>query len=124
MSQKDLYNVSAIRYGVSNESKATERYIEYMKSSGNDVQAFECGVVISSTMPWLVASPDRMVIDKEFGYGLVEIKCPFTLRNLTPEETCDDTKFYCHLVNGKPELKKDHHYYYQVQGQLGLTEMV
>ena len=48
-------------------------------------------------------------------------KCPFTLGNLTPKEGCADPNFYCHLVNGKPELKKDHPYYYQVQGQLGLT---
>ena len=67
-------------------------------------------------MPWLAASPDRKVIDKEFGYGLVEIKCP-----LTPEEDCADRNFYCHLASGKPGLKKDHPYYYQVQGQLGLT---
>ena len=49
------------------------------------------------------------------------VKCPFTLRNLTPEEACADPNFHCHLVNGKPELKKDHPNYYQVQGQLGLT---
>ena len=57
----------------------------------------------------------------EFGYGLVAIKCPFTLRNLTPEEACADPNFYCHLVNGEAALKKDHPYYYQVQGQLRLT---
>ena len=121
MSKKDLSNVLAVKYGISNESKAGERYAEYMKTSGNHVQVLACGVVISNTMPWLAASPDQKVIDMEFGYGLVEIKCPFTLRNLTPEEACADPNFYCHLVNGKPELKKDHPYYYQVQGQLGLT---
>ena len=121
LSEKDLSNVAAIRYGVSNESKAANRYAEYMKDIGNNIQVLECGVIISNAMPWLAASPDRRVIDKEFGYGLVEIKCPFTLRNLTPEEACSDASFYCHLIDGKPELKKDHHYYYQVQGQLGLS---
>ena len=104
LSQKDLSNVPAIKYGLSNESKAAERYAEYMKDSGNYVQVLACGVVISNTMLWLAASPDRKVIDKEFGYGLVEIKCPFTLRNLTPEEACADPNFYCHLVNGKPSV--------------------
>ena len=42
---------------------------------------------------------------------------------MTPEETCADPNFYCHLVNGKPKLKKDHPYYYQAQSQLGLTEL-
>ena len=121
MSGKDLSNVAAIRYGMSNESKAAKRYAEYMKDIGNNIQVLECSVIISNTMPWLAASPDRRVIDKEFGYGLVEIKCPFTLRNLTPEEACSDPSFYCHLIDGKPELRKNHHYYYQVQGQLGLS---
>ena len=49
------------------------------------------------------------------------MKCPFTLRNLTPEEACVDPNIFCHLVNDKPELKKDHSSYYQVQGQLGIT---
>ena len=74
LSQKDLSNVSAVKYGISNESKAAERCAEYMKASGNYVQVLACGVVISNTMPWLAASPDRKVIDKEFGYGLVEIQ--------------------------------------------------
>lgn len=52
-----------------------------MQASSNNVKVLECGVVISNTMPRLAASPDRQVIDMEFGYGLVEIKCP-----LTPEE--------------------------------------
>ena len=121
LTQKDLSSVSAVNYGLSNESRAAQRYAEYMKASGNPVQVSDCGVVISNAMPWLAASPDRKVIDKVFGFGIVEIKCPFTLRNVTPEEACADPNFYCHLVNGKPELKKDHPYYYQVQGQLGLT---
>ena len=41
-------------------------------------------------------------------YGLLESKCPFTLWNLTPEKVCSDPRFYCHIVNGKPELKRDH----------------
>ena len=107
MSQKDLSNVSAVKYGISNESKAAEWYAEYMKASGNYVQVLACGVVILDTMPWLAASPDRKIDDRQ-GMWL-------------PEEACADPNYFCHLVNGKPELKKDHPSYYHVQGQLGLT---
>ena len=121
LSRKDLSNVSAVKYGISNESKAAECYAEYMKASGNYVQVLACGVVIPNTMPWLAASPDRKMIDKECGYGLVEI----VSFHFKTEEAWADPKFYCHLVNGKPELKKDNPYY-QVQDQLGLIwiEMV
>ena len=49
------------------------------------------------------------------GYGLLEIKCPLKLWNLTPEKACSDPRFYCHIVNGKPELKREHIF----QGHLG-----
>ena len=49
-----------------------------------------------------------MMIDNNISYGLLEIICPFTLWYLTPEKACSDPRFYCHLVIGKPELKRDH----------------
>ena len=79
----------------------------------------DSGVVISQHMPWLAASPDRKVI-ADRGYGLVEIKCPYTLRNLTPEDACKEPTFYCYLINGNPQLQRNHIYYYQIQGQLGI----
>ena len=82
LSPKDLSNVPAIRYRISNEAKAANKYAEYMTGIGHDVQVLECGLVVSSTMPWLAASPDRKVINKIL--GLVEIKCPHSLRHLTP----------------------------------------
>lgn len=60
------------------------------------IQVVECGVVISSTMPSL---PDRRMMDNIFGYGILEIKCPFYIRNLTPKKACFDPSFYCYIVN-------------------------
>lgn len=118
LTHKDLSNVSSIKYGKDNEAKAADKYVNYMKASGNPVKISESGVIVCQQMPWLAASPDRKVIDK--GYGLVEIKCPYTLRNLTPEEACKEPTFYCDLINGKPQLQRSHIYYYQIQGQLGI----
>ena len=46
-------------------------------------------------------------------FGLLEIKCP----------QCDSSQNAKCLktVNGQLKLKKGHEYYYQVQGQLGIT---
>ena len=63
-------------------------------------------------MPWLCSSPDRKVIDRDFRFGLVEIKCLYTLRNLRPEDACKDPSFYCEIVEDKPTLKRKHDYYY------------
>lgn len=51
-----------------------------------------------------------------------EIKCPYSARMLKPEATCTElSKFYCGLVIGWPALKKNHDYYYQIQGALYTT---
>jgi len=34
---------------------------------------------------------------------------------------CDETKFYCCLVEGKVTLKRNHAYFFQVQGQLAIS---
>ena len=32
-------------------------------------------------------------------YGMVEIKCPYSKREMTPEEACGDSLFCCELVD-------------------------
>ncbi|CAN7943185.1 unnamed protein product, partial [Ixodes hexagonus] len=37
---------------------------------------------------------------------------------LTPEEACGDERFCCTLIDGTVQLKREHAFYYQVQGQM------
>ena len=94
-----------------------------MYSSRRPVILFNSGLVVSMDAPFLGASPDSKVIDAgcEDPYGLVEIKCPQTKFHVIPLEACSDRTYFCEEVNGKPKLKENHQYYYQVQGQLGVT---
>ena len=59
-------------------------------------------------------------------FGLAEFKCPFSVCNLTPAEACSKPNFFCTLkVNGATpqlELKRNHPYYAQVKGQMGVTQ--
>ena len=75
----------------------------------------ECGI--------LAASPDGVVSCDDIIVGLLEIKCPYSCRNMTVRDACSEVKsFYCQLDDENCiHLKKDHHYYYQVQGAMGLT---
>jgi hypothetical protein len=41
----------------------------------------DCGLFISEHHPFLAASPDGVIGDD----GLIEIKCPYTARDFTPE---------------------------------------
>ena len=103
VNRKDISHIPAVKYGVDNESNnAASTYANYM----HPLQILNCGVVIRTKMPWLCSSPDRKVIYRDFGFGLLEIKCPYTLRNLTPEDACKDPSFYCEIVEGKPRFKR------------------
>lgn len=95
-----------------------------MCSIRRPVLLFKSGLVVAMDAPFLGASPDSKVIEKncEDQYGLVEIKCPHTKFHVTPLEACSDKTFFREEIDGKPKLKEDHDYYYQVQGQLGVTK--
>ena len=77
------------------------------------------GFVVNPVYPWLGASPDFLIGDckEPSPYGIGEVKCPFSKREMTIEEACAaDKTFYLASCSGKVGLKKNHAYYYQVQG--------
>ena len=80
--------------------------------------------MVSKSCPVLDASPDARIIDKgcSICFGLGEVKCPYTKFHVTPLEACSDPNFFMEKVNDNEcRLKRDHEYYTQVQGQMGVT---
>jgi len=76
-----------------------------------------CGLVVNSSLPWLSASPDAVLIDpSKSSVGLLEIKCPYTNRLSTVEEPSSDPNFFAEMFDGKVTLKCNHKHIYQVQG--------
>ncbi|KAE9542457.1 hypothetical protein AGLY_003318 [Aphis glycines] len=63
-------------------------------------------------------SPDGLVeLD-----ALVEIKCPANAKDFTPEDAIKNKKIKsCFIKNGNLFLNRNDNYYYQVQGQLHVT---
>ena len=83
----------------------------------------ESGIYISEH-GFLAASPDGIVTMAESGVrcGLIEIKCPYSCRNMTVHEACSKVKSFCYEnVNGNVKLKHNHQYYYQVQGAMAIV---
>ena len=71
---------------------------------------------------YLGASPDGIVLDSSGQpVKVVEVKCPFSARDKTVEQACTDKSFCCSILDGKPRLKFNSEYYYQVQGQMAIT---
>ena len=76
--------------------------------------------------PWLGASPDFLIHDEYEDmspFGLGEVKCPFSKKDQTMKESCKDPNFFLADIDGKIGLKKNHNYYYQVQGAMATLNL-
>lgn len=84
---------------------------------------FKSGLVVSMASPFLAASPEGKIIDHGCSqpFGLLEIKCPYSNFYVCPSAACLDESFFAENANEKPRLRRGHHYYFQIQGQLGIT---
>lgn len=107
------YNYNVFRYGIQNEPLA-KNYLE----SKLGTEILPCGLFIDKNLPYLAASPDGLVNSD----SIVEIKCPVSIKDYTPEEAFHEKKLKCMTYNdGNLQLKTSHVYYYQIQGQLHIT---
>ena len=122
---KGFQGNNATRYGIEHEAQAADDFRNVLQDiEGNEVNFMETGLFVDSEIPYLGASPDRMSTDKSF---LVEIKCPSSCENMHPLQGIREKKIKygmieTQIVDGveveKFTLKRNHAYYYQVQGQL------
>lgn len=71
----------------------------------------QCGLFVSANKPWLGASPDGILNDG----SIVEVKCPYSSKD---KKINDVTIPFLKKTEASFELKLDHDYYFQVQGQL------
>ena len=111
-------------WGKDNEKKALNAYKQTMHDKGHtNLVVMMSGLIINPEYAYLGASPDGIVSDPTSTNpnGLLEIKCPYQARNSTPFEAATQKGFFCNINNGTLVLKKTHHYYYQVQGQMAIS---
>ena len=111
---KDL-DTPALQYGRVNEELAIQAY---EKQTNTGVKR-PVGLVVHPKHPFLAATPDGIVSDDI----IVEVKCPKSAENTSLERLAASssglTSFF--FLDDKPELKKSHQYYTQVQCQLACT---
>jgi len=54
------HNTAAIQYGKAHEKDAISSYLDYHRSRGIAIEMRKC---VDVSLPWLAASPDRIVTD-------------------------------------------------------------
>ena len=79
-----------------------------------NIEFHETGLHVLESHPYIGASPDMLVECECHGPGIVEIKCPYSICEQTPNP--DNYKH----VDGDGKLKPTSPYYYQIQGQMGV----
>lgn len=107
----------AINWGCEHENAALEAY-----QQRTAIEVDVCGLFLSIEFPFLGATPDGLMYTGLGMIAVVEVKCPYKHRNSTIIDACKDSKFCLTISDlGEPRLKRNHDYYYQIIGQLGIT---
>ena len=119
MKDQPCIQTKSMKHGISMEPVAKRAYMCVMKSEHKLFKGRECGLIVHIDKSYVAASPDLLVECKCCGEGLCEIKCPESIKHQKPS------------VNNVPYLdidkertvvvKKKHPYYFQIQGQMGIT---
>ena len=126
--QPKNFSTAATQYGIENEQVAIKEYIIHQHKNGHpELAVVPSGILINSAYPFLGTSPDGAVHDPsnlQQPFGFLEVKCPYSARNISPEEACTASTFCCEwdVTNGQIKLKETHQYYAQIQGQMGIGE--
>ena len=111
--EKMKFVSNATAWGCSHEKVAKETYMKMRSKQHTDFQIRESRLILNSCYPHLGASLDGVVNCYYHGYGCLEIKCPYCLRDASPEEVAEGASFL--EKDTKVALDKNHSYYYQMQ---------
>ncbi|CAG9134964.1 unnamed protein product [Plutella xylostella] len=120
VTSKNLSNVPSIAYGKENEGQALQQLAHQEK-----IKISKCGLFVHKAHCFLAATPDGIYQDNEGKTGVVEVKCPLSAKDMNPDNAIIDKKitFWKHdIKNNQFRVDKNHNYYYQIQGQLEVTE--
>ena len=110
-----------IAFGVKFEEKARQMWINSHKFKHKGCKVTVPGLILSSETPYLGATPDGIVECPMCATALLEIKCLSSKRSFHPKVALVMLNICEKLNNGYIVMKKDHRYYYQVQGQMAVT---
>lgn len=73
-------NVASLQYGKRNEHLA----IDALRGLYG-IEIKPCGLFVDKTLPFLGATPEGLINNE----GIIEVKCPYSARHLTPEDAIE-----------------------------------
>lgn len=105
----------ALQYGRLNGPEAVRQY-----EKEKNVKVLPCGLFVDLHIGFLAATPDGLIEPN----GIIEVKCPISIRTLGIKFAVKNKKSFYLKYNENTQqiyLNKNHEYYYQIQGQLHIS---
>ena len=81
-----LNSLPFVRWGRANEDKAASEFFKQIVKAHNSPRLYSSGLFVYPQMPFIAASPDRIMSCKCCPRDGIEIKCPYILRNQSFED--------------------------------------
>ena len=92
------------------EIKAVNTFINFINRKHKDIELSDCGQCVDETLPYVGASPDKMLMFSCCEKDCVETKCLYSMNYTKPLHSNLE---YLQLCDGKTVLKKSHKYHTQ-----------
>ena len=118
---------TAIKHEIESEQAAIKEYTVYQHSNGHpNLFVSPSGFHIHPAYPYLGASPDGSVYDpsdSQQPFSFLEVKCPYSVRHMSPIEACSTPSFFCELdhLTSQPKLKQNHPSLHKCKGKWHLV---
>ncbi|KAK3907132.1 Exonuclease [Frankliniella fusca] len=121
----------AMKWGTKNEPIARGEYVKWKSEKTlTAVAVEETGLLASRTFPFLGCSTDGIVHEPNKPDYLLEIKCPFTLKDHDPQEfdqllTSQQLQRFPFYRNERGVLlmKNNHSWFYEIQMQMDICKL-
>lgn len=120
-------DLPALKWGRENETTAREHYSTQEKEKHTSFETRLSGLIINPLYPWIAASPNGISSCDCCRTKLLEIKCPYTIRDISPvSDEALSNRTYCLTkgVDHQVMLSRKHKYYTQIQCQLLVADIV
>ena len=92
-----------------------------MLAEHEEFKAEKSGIFLEKTRSYITASPDGLTSCKCHGKSLIEIKCPFSIRDKKISKSVSDWEFLKVSPEGNVFLYQSHRYYTQVISQMAIS---
>ena len=108
---------AACNWGRDHEKDAIAGFMSIERFNHAHMKVFTSGFCISNEKSFIGASPDAKIECECCGVGVLEVKCPYKLKD---KKIIDIDANYESLKKkeGELHLKRDHDHYYQIQTQI------